>query len=301
MQPAGQYSGANQASAVTAGQALERLVIDLVGDLATYRPNAKIVLFEGGGDREFDVRMTRDLFPKFETSVTAISAGNKARVTQLYELLDRARQEGHLPAKFYAITDSDGEQTNSLARSFQWDVYHIENYLLSPPHILRVLRELRKDVAPVDSERGVLDLLAQAARLTIPSFLSHELTTYASKAIVDCVNFGFDPLRADVAAALSEAIERAKTKINAAPLSKEILAELQGSKTKLAEADLESGRWTSTYRGRDVLRRFCDLAHLGIPYEAFRDLIIARMKDTKYEPPGMRDVIEKILSDAPSP
>ena len=296
MQPAGQYAGASQATPVTAGQALERLVIDLVGDLAAYRPNAKIVLFEGGGDHAFDVKMTSSLFPRFDAAVNSISAGSKARVAQLHELLDRARQEGHLPAKFYSITDADGDFGRSLPpNTFQWDVYHIENYLLSPRHILRVLQEINRDTAPLDTEQGVLDLMNHAARLTIPALVSHELTTHVDKSLVDCIDLGFDPKRSDVGAALAEAADRAKAKMIKAPLSKDALTSLQGESTQRAEKELQSGRWTTTFRGRDVLRRFCDLAKLGVAYEVFRDLIIARMHQAKFEPPGMREVIDRIL------
>lgn len=297
MQPAGQYAGASQATPVTAGQALERVVIDLVGDLAAYRPNAKIVLFEGGGDHAFDVKMTSSLFPRFDAAVNPISAGSKARVAQLHELLELAREGGHLPARFYSITDADGDFGRSLPpNTFQWDVYHIENYLLSPTHILRVLQEINLNAEPLDTESGVLELLTRAAKLTVPVLVSHELTTHASKSLIDCIDLGFDPKRGDVGAALAEAADRAKTKILKAPLSKDALSALQSESTRRAEDELQSGRWTTTFRGRDVLRRFCDLAKLGVAYEVFRDLIIARMREAKFEPPGMRDVIDRILS-----
>jgi hypothetical protein len=142
----------------------------------------------------------------------------------------------------------------------------------------------------------VLDLMTRAAKLTIPALVSHELMTHADKAFKECIDLGFDPKRKDVGAALAEAADRAKAKIVKAPLSKEALTSLQTESTERAESELHSGRWTTTFRGRDVLHRFCDLAKLGIAYEVFRNLIIAKMRETKFEPPGMRDVIDCILS-----
>jgi predicted ATPase len=296
MQPAGQYTGSSQATPVAAGQALERVVIDLVGDLAAYRPSAKIVLFEGAGDQAFDVKMTSTLFPRFDGAVNSISAGTKTRVAQLHELLERAREDGHLSAKFYSITDPDGDFDRSLPpNTFRWDVYHIENYLLSPSHILRVLQEISLDAAPLDTEQSVLGLMTRAAKLTIPALVSHELAAHVDKAFKDCIDLGFDPKRSDVGTALAEAADRAKVKIVKAPLSKEVLTGLQTASTQRAESELQNGRWITTFRGRDVLRRFCDLAKLGIAYEVFRNLIVAKMRETKFEPPGMRDVIERIL------
>ncbi len=121
------------------------------------------------------LKMTSSLFPRFDAAVNSISAGSKARVAQLHELLERARQEGHLPAKFYSITDADGDFCRSLPpNTFQWDVYHIEKYLLSPRHILGVLQEINLDTAPLHTEQGVLNLMNRAARLTIPALVSHE-------------------------------------------------------------------------------------------------------------------------------
>lgn len=45
----------NQVTEVIATDGLERAVLALVGDLAAYKPRAKVVLFEGGGDSEVDV------------------------------------------------------------------------------------------------------------------------------------------------------------------------------------------------------------------------------------------------------
>ena len=70
---------ARQATAVKAQHEMEQVVIALVGDLAAYRPNAKVVIFEGGGDTAFDVRMTCTLFPEFEQRINPIAAGNKKR------------------------------------------------------------------------------------------------------------------------------------------------------------------------------------------------------------------------------
>ena len=189
MQPPDQYDGSNQASLVRVGQALERLIVDLVGDLAAYRPGAKIVVFEGGGDSEFDVRMICTLFPRFQTAVNAISGGNKRRVAQLYELLEEARKAGHLPAKFYAVMDSDGEAVpNAEATTqFRWDVYHIENYLLEPSFLFRVLQDLNLAVAPLTSVEGVRTALQSCAEQTIPSLVAHEMKVKVNKSLL-CLN-----------------------------------------------------------------------------------------------------------------
>jgi hypothetical protein len=80
MQPPGQYHGSNQVTAVIVAQDVERLVIELVGDLAAYRPGAKIVIFEGL-DSEFDAKMTCTLFPRLERVANTVSAVSGSQAT----------------------------------------------------------------------------------------------------------------------------------------------------------------------------------------------------------------------------
>ena len=77
----------NQVSLLGAEQDLQKAVIDLVGELAVFRPGAKIVLLEGGGDLEFDKKMVTKLFPDFAAQVNLISGGNKQRVKALHDAL----------------------------------------------------------------------------------------------------------------------------------------------------------------------------------------------------------------------
>jgi hypothetical protein len=58
-------SSTQQAAPLLAKEGLQRAVIDLVGDLASYRPDAKLVIFEGENS-EFDQRMTGLLFPTLQ-------------------------------------------------------------------------------------------------------------------------------------------------------------------------------------------------------------------------------------------
>ena len=59
-------------------------------------------------------------------------------------------------------------------------------------------------------------------------------------------------------------------------------------------AALTTDKWKGDFRGRDILAEFGGrhLSRLG--YEAFRDLIIARMIDDKFQPEGMKRVLTSI-------
>lgn len=302
LQPSGTYDGLNQASPVAAAADLDRLVIELVGDLAAYRPGAKIVVFEGDGDDGFDVRMALTLFPELQAKTNAISGGNKRRVTQLYDLLDEARSKGHLPGKFYAVTDSDGDipVRSDLPRKFSWNVYHIENYLLAPRFIFSVLKDLNRHKGRVKTEAGVQFELKRAAEKTITGLVSHRLRLRANQALLDSIDLRFDPAAADVSAAINSAISRSVGRIVTATqsiLAPAALSEQEGALRRKFTAELADGTWIDNFRGRDVLKRFVGLHGGGLDYEAFRDLIVARMRDADYRPPGMKLVIDAILAE----
>lgn len=303
MQPPIGSESINQASPVVAHSDLSKVVYDLVGDMAAYRPGAKIVIFEGGGDSHFDLRMTSILFPTFAAAVNAISGGNKRRVADLYEVLEQARIEGHLSARFYAITDSDGEPfaVTQASNKRQWDVYHIENYLLEPRFILRVLSDLNFNREGVATETEVLQALQDCAIETIPSLVAHKLKTLADGEFKRCLNFQFDPKRVDIAIAMSEAISRSYEKMTQAvrsELAQESVKDRAKTFEEEARQELEENKWRSTFRGRDVLRRFVGKYGNGMPYEAFRDLVLARMRDVEWQPAGMKKILDEILADS---
>jgi hypothetical protein len=115
---------------------------DLVGDLAAYQPGRKAVIFEGGGDTDFDQWMTSKLFPELTGKANLVSGSNKRKVRALHDVLNRAFDRGDLPTQFFAVVDRDhdSEEDDSKAvRRFIWDVYHIENYLLAPDFIADVV------------------------------------------------------------------------------------------------------------------------------------------------------------------
>src|SRR5437762_6353542 len=76
---------------------LDLALVDLVGDLAAYRPSGKVVIFEGGGDADFDRRVVGALFPELQANANLISGSNKVRVRALHEILEEAAKQGQLP------------------------------------------------------------------------------------------------------------------------------------------------------------------------------------------------------------
>ncbi len=99
MQPATGGMAGNQAHRLLVTEDVDRAVIDLIGDLATYSPHARIVILEGGGDSEVDFNLIRQLFPQFSERVNLVSGGSKARTRELHDLLEQASSERRLPCE----------------------------------------------------------------------------------------------------------------------------------------------------------------------------------------------------------
>ena len=55
-------AGADPTLRIEANEELERAIVDLIGDLATYQPGGRVVIFEGERS-DFDIRMTSRLLP----------------------------------------------------------------------------------------------------------------------------------------------------------------------------------------------------------------------------------------------
>ncbi len=288
-------AGSEQAAPLLAREGLQKAVIDLVGDLASYRPGAKLIIFEGENS-EFDLKMATTLFPALQ-NVNAVSAGSKQRVRGLHEILGVALEQGEVPMKIFSIVDPDGEKSNPLLdRSFEWDVYHIENYLLEPKFISKVLSDF--GVTSFSTEEDVYEALRDCARETMTGLVRQKLASDVNADLVGSIKTATDPNSLAVAPALANAIKRSAENFSQIVIGKFSLTQLTEMEQALRsdfEKALAADSWRKRFRGRDILKRFAAKVN-KTNYEIFRDLVIARMKDSGFQPEGMRTVIEKILT-----
>jgi predicted ATPase len=294
----------NQAVQVLAHDELERATIDLVGDLATYRPQGKVVLFEGGGDTDTDVRITERLFPTFAKSVNLVSGGSKQRVKDLYEVLaDTAEQVG-MARRFFAVTDKDSEPWETPppgARQLSWDVYHIENYLLEAAFVREAVGVL-VEKPRLTTDEDILVALRDAAQDVLPQLVVVQLRKMVNDKIVSSVKLGGDPKKNNSADALIDSVNATFSRLNTVRGEIDMIylqqmeAAIKASFTKA----LHDGSWMKEFPGRSILQRFVakELAGKG-SYEGFRNVVVDQMVDANYEPAGMRQVIEVILADDP--
>lgn len=289
----------NQLKPLTMSQDLERVLADLVGDLAAYRPGGKGLIFEGGGDSDFDKTMTAQLFQEELRGLNLISGSNKARVRHLHEILDRAYNKGDLPTKFYAITDDDGEkETSKAVTRFRWDVYHIENYLLE----VGVIREVVAALKPAEEvrESAISEQLEASARAVIPAQIAHRLRSYANSELIGTFDLGFSPTETNIPQALADAARRSMARATKSIEGKLTVAALEEREKELRselEGSITTGQWRAKMPGRETLRRFVDLAQVPVSYEAFRNLILSKMVESGIKPGGMKKIVSAIVAD----
>lgn len=292
-------AGAEQVVRVELDAALERAVIDLVGDLAAYKPHAKVVILEGGGDTEFDRAMVRRLFPELENRVNLVSGGNKRRVSDLHDVLNSTAARAGLSDRFFAIVDRDDAPVDISTgpNMLTWDRYHIENYLLEPAYVLAAVQA----VAPshtLTSAEGVREALKSCAVELVPELVMKRLQTEINDRLVGALRIGGHPGEKAPAVALRPSLESSVRRVG--EVGNELLknpgiSALEQEAHESIQRAIDEDTWDLDIPGRLILRRFAG-KHLQMRYEHLKHLIVNQMLADEFRPAGMAMVIDQILS-----
>ncbi|GAB3765557.1 ABC-type iron transport system FetAB ATPase subunit [Nocardioides ginsengisegetis] len=290
----------NQAAEVVLDDDVERAAIDLVGDLASYRPHAKVVILEGESPSEFDVNMVRRLFPDVAKRVNLVSGGPKRRVRDLYRVLAEAVEKTGITNRFFAIVDRDSGPSptqESGAQEFAWDVYHIENYLLDAESIrLAVVSLTGREV--FSSHEDVSVALKECARLIVDRLVLEQVQTAINDEFRRELNIGAPRDATSIAHALQPSIRASVERLTtlAARLDVDEIEARVAEITRDLNVSLEDGTWWSRFPGRLILHRFAEIHVNGVKYEALANVILDKMVEHDVQPSGMSDVLERILT-----
>lgn len=292
----------NQLKPLSANKDVDIALTDLIGDLAAYEPGRKAIIFEGGGDTDFDQSMSLRLFPELGKKINLISGSNKSKVKALHEVLNRAHERGDLQTAFFAIIDKDfdeveNEISQSPVKKFTWDVYHIENYLLHEETIAHVLNSFSSNVKY--TAENVLEDLRKAARETVPFAVRHRVNEFVSQHLIRAIDLSSNPAAADFTGEIIAAADRSLARLAAlrdGPLDDAAVRSFEEGIRKDIEQAFADGSWKSRLPGRDTLRAFASRLPNGISYETLRNMIVSRMVDTGYRPDGMVKVIDQIIA-----
>lgn len=291
--------GENQLERVQMVGEVEEALIDLVGDLAAYSPRSKVLFVEGEG-AEFDASLIARLFPAFADRVNVVPVGSKTRVQRLHDLMERASAGGRIDARFFSVVDRDfdGEAASESDRAFSWDAYHVENYLLDDRFVHEAL-DAQTMGRGVPSEAEVSETLRACAASTVDDLVRIRLEQALRRTLRGCLSTGVDR-RLPLAEALRRAAARSRDRIDDS-LRQDLDADrLRDEETRIRAglmSALEGEGWRAEFRGRDVLNAFVHRYNkdLGVRYEAFRNMIVDRMRVAKHRPAGMDSVLQRVL------
>ncbi|GAC1603896.1 MAG: hypothetical protein NVS3B21_32770 [Acidimicrobiales bacterium] len=291
----------NQAVEVLADDDVERVTIELVGDLASYRPHGKVVLLEGLTETGFDVTVVQRLFPAFARRVNLVGGGSKRRVRDLHAVLKEAADSAGLRNRFFSIVDKDTERALGLepgTSEFSWDVYHIENYLLHP----RAIRRACISVSGADqfeSDDDVLRALREIADGILDRLVLQLLQADLNGELLSAVAVGApsdstDPAR-DIWPSLEGSLERVSR------VGRELTRDALGARADAyrnhLRGSLADEEWMREFPGRLILNEFAKSGlERSVDASLFRNVILDKMVELQVEPPSMRAILEEIAA-----
>ena len=94
MQHAQASGDSNQLRKIDSRDPNQAPLIDLIGELASYRPQGRVVFLEGA-DSRFDQRVVTRLFPDARKTINFLSAGSKSNVQNLTKTIAEMAKHGH--------------------------------------------------------------------------------------------------------------------------------------------------------------------------------------------------------------
>ena len=289
--------GNNQIQEISGRREEENAILELIGDIAGYRPGGKIVIFEGE-DSEFDKRMTAKLFPVFDRKMNFVSGGNKATVRRLHQALDIQSERKRMTFSVVDRDDAPHEDADDEQGMYTWDVYHIENYLLEPGVILDVLKQTSLDGTAFEDEKEVDEALKAIAQEHIEQMVEDRVRARAHGAIRDVIRLKDGTQAADAATKVARKVEESSYRISQLvknDLSQSNLESVAADRREaLTSALHDPAEWKKVFRGRDILVTFTERYGKGLSYQAMRDMIVNTMSDRGYRPSGMLRILAAI-------
>ena len=300
MQHAKVASSTNQLVRIKSKTSVEGLFIDLVGDLAAYRPDGKVVFLESE-DSKFDQKMVTRLFPEAAKSINFISGGSKTNVKRLQETIEAMAEHGQAQAEVFSIVDPDNEIWNRPTREqgtrLEWTMYHIENYLLEANFIKEAVGIVDLEGADRMSEIQIDRLLEDAAEDLIEELAVQKVRDKIWRDFRKATEIAINPDQ-KASEQLVAGITTAAKKVQSLKMefgNEETTERLLEKERRLIREMWSDGLWKTNFPGRKILKRFCSKLHRNIEYIGLRNAIVGEMAKAGFQPKGMAKIIKKIV------
>ena len=290
-------AGHNQIQEISGRREEENAILELIGDIAGYRPGGKIVVFEGE-ESEFDKRMTAKLFPVFDRKMNFVSGGGKSTVRRLHQALDSQSDRKRMTFSIVDRDDAPQEDADECRGMYTWDVYHIENYLLEPGIILDVLKRTSLEGTAFENDGEVEDALRAIAQEHIELMVEDRVRATAHHAIRSAIRLKDRAREEDAATKVARKVHESAVRISQLVKSDLAEGELDSvaaeRRKELTQALRDSTEWKRVFRGRDILATFTKRYGKGVSYQAIRDMIVNTMSERGHRPSGMLRILAAI-------
>lgn len=289
----------NQAVEVLADDDLDRVTIDLVGDLASYRPHGKVVILEGRSENGLDARIVKRLFPEIARYLNVISGGGKKRVRDLYAVLSEPAVQAGVRNRFFAVVDKDSDpqlDPGSGALVFSWDVYHIENYLLDV-ELVRAATASLEGLDRFSDDSEVRDLLRDCAADLIDRLVLERVQEDINAMFIGAVKIKASPNTTAPARDIEPSIRSSARRVQeiVASLTLDDLERRADEYRSDLTAALTTGAWAKDFPGRLILHRYADKCLNGtIDGPLFLNMLLDKAVEKGLRPPGMETVLTDI-------
>jgi energy-coupling factor transporter ATP-binding protein EcfA2 len=288
-----QGDGQPQARLIDSRDAVEAAVLDLIGDLAAYRPHAKIVLVEGNRETRFDVDMIRRLFPEVAEQANLIPVGPRRMTSGVRERLVEVIQEAGLAGRAVSISDGDlgrGEDSEGSGH-FAWPVYEIENFLLAPSVIRAAAMTLTR-TDPFSSDTSVVTRLQELARPLVAEMAVVEMRYRLNGEFMGALSIGGDPI--DPVGSFRRATGAAQSRVAAIDTSEVRLSALFVDCERRFRDSLASEEFLTVLPGDRLLRALA--GDIGVPADHFRNVCLDAAQRLGLRPQAMEAVLQQALA-----
>jgi hypothetical protein len=257
----------------------------------------RVVFVEGPSDKEILERLYADYGDRLSFVETKGLSTWSSLSRVIPELIDKvtAYESTYLIRDRDLLTDAEVAETETRFKGkvFVWRRRGIENYLLDPTTILKVLNRLNiRNLTSIDQVTGGLRHLADEMKTNVLlDIIAFELNkeTYSP--------FGFPRLSSEEAfeSTVVSVLESKKQRI-LARLEREKL----GLETKKRDLDeIWSSRWLELVDGKELLQAFID-RYIGpeagaLDLTHFRNLLVAEMRASGAIPEDIRRIMDVVV------
>jgi predicted ATPase len=286
--------GSPQAVKISNRDAVEAAVLDLIGDLAAYRPYAKIILIEGNKDTRFDAEMIRRLFPDFAERANIIPVGSRRMTAGVRVRLLEVLAASGLTGRAVSISDGDLGLTRPIAETdgnhFVWPAYEIENFLLVP----EVLREAAKVMLGRESfseDSELIGCLRTLAEKLINELAVAEIQELINEEFLQSLSIGGS--KADPINTIAASAKSSKARVGELEVDHSRIKRLFEYSEARFRKFLESDEFLKRFPGDRLLRAFA--GHLGVNGDHFRNICLDQAHRMLLRPSDMQQVLEAAL------